>query len=240
MLIPKDIRTHLAMTEGYIQKNDIPSALECLALAVPLVRDFCDSRRCTKPKYMENCINTLLAKLCDQPLMSALLNPEGTQKTNQLRYQQGKEGALATVLREFANIIREQGLKSQEIIKTKQRLQELLQKGQEALNAQEYERSTAFFERLTHEFHADSSIILQTAQILMEHKQYLPAMKILSESLAHHHKNEEHYMKAMEAALAVPSQAQAEHIYGLAKQHLKADSPVLARLAQLSTLALQA
>ncbi len=238
MLIPKEIRNQLAITQGYIQKNNVPLALESLAKALPLVKEFCDNRSFFKSQGLEKNINTLLQRLRALPPLQTVLQGQEANKVEQLRYQQGKEGALATVLRELANILREQSQKTQESQQSQLRLQELLQKGQALLKNTEYERGNAFLERAAQEFYENSNVILHVADILMQYNQHHNAMKVLSQSLATHNKNEVHYLRAIEAALAVPNQAQVEHIYSLASQHLKPDSPMLLRLEQLKMLAI--
>ncbi len=238
MTIPKDIRNQLAKTQGYLHKGDILRALDNLGIAACLVRDLPENKNPAKLHGLERQINALLESLCATPPLLSLLNPLPTEKPEKIQYHLGKEGALATVLRELANILREQHKKIKEMQKNQQRLQELLQKGYDLLHKREYDRGSAFLERAAQEFYTNSTVILHVADILMQHGQYLYAMKIMSESLVQHQKNEAHYLKAMEAALAMPNYAQIEHIYSLAQKHLPHDSSMLERIAQLKILAI--
>ncbi len=238
MNIPKDIRNQLAKTQGYLQKNDILRALESLSITVCLVRDLPEIKSPSRLNALEKNINMLLQNLCVTPTLSALFNTSSTNKPEQIHYQAGKESALATVLRELANILREQSKKAQKLQQDQQRLQDLLEKGQDLLIKGKYERGNAYLERAAHEFYTNSTVILYVADTLMQHRQHLCAMKILCKSLTEHPRNDVHYIKAMEAALAMPNYAQIEHIFTLAKTNLQENSPTLMHLAQLKFLAI--
>ncbi len=238
MAIPKDIRNQLAKTQGYLHKGDVLRSLDSLSIAASLIRDLHEGRRPIWMHGLERQINALLERLCATPLLFSLLNPLPAQQPEKIQYHFGKEGALATVLRELAKILREQSKKNREMQQSQLRLQELVQKGYDLLHQREYDRGNAFLERAAHEFYTNSTVLLYIADMLMQHGQYLYAMKIMSESLINHPKNELHYLKAMEAALAMSNYAQIEHIYSLAQKHLSEKSQILERMGQLRALAI--
>ncbi len=227
MAIPKDIRMKLAMAKGYAQKNDMPLALEHVAMALREVRH----QNALSIPALEREINGLLQELSAQ--LGTLLDPTDSGQIHILQYHHGKEGPLVTVLREFACIIREQVQKQQENRQHQERLHALLHKGRAFLQEGEWERGCAFLERAADEFYQDSTIILYIAGLLNQHGQHASATKILSESFEHHSKNKEHYLKAIEGAEAMQNFALAEHLYNVTVKQFGRDPQLLACMAHM-------
>ncbi len=227
MAIPKDIRMKLAMAKGYAQKNDMPQALEHVAMALREIRH----QNALSIPALERDVNALLQSFSTQ--LGPLLDPTNTGKEYELRYTYGKEGPLVTVLREFANILREQVQKQQENMEHQERLYSLLHKGRSLLQDGELERGCAYLERAADEFFEDSAIILYVAELLNQFGQYASATKVLSESFKHHSKNKEHYIKAIDGAESMQHFALAEHLYNVTIRQFGRDLPVLARMAHM-------
>ncbi len=227
MAIPKDIRMKLAMAKGYVQKNDMPLALEHIAMALREIRH----QNAVSVRSVERDVNALLQEL--SPHLGRLLDPTGSGQMHTLQYHYGKEGPLVTVLREFACIIREQIQEQQESMQHQERLHALLHKGRDLLQEEHYERGCAFLERAANEFYQDSTIILYIASLLNQYGQYASATKVLSESFEHHGKNKEHYLKAIEAAEAMQNFALAEHLYNVTVKQFGRDPQLLGCMAHM-------
>ncbi len=223
MTIPKDIRMKIAMAKGYLQKNDLPLALETIAIALREIR----SQNSYSAHAVEKAINPLLQKL--NSILAPIIGP----KPFSLRYHHGKEFPLASVLREFAQLLREQGLKQKEIIEIHQRRQYLMQKGENFLQAGEMDRGCAFLERAVHEFYQDVEFIIHISEILIAYEQFSAATKILSENLIHHSRKKILYLKAIDAAISMQNYPQIEHLCLLTLQQFGKDPQILGRLAHI-------
>ncbi len=232
MSMPKDIRHHLAKAKGYLQKNDAPQALESIAEALRDMR-FHHLRSAT---VVEREINVILQSLSTTPHMLPLLDPLNSGTAHVLRYQYGKEGALVTVLREFAKILREQSQKYQETQRTEHRLQDLIEKGNSLLENGQLGTGAAFLQRAVSEYPKDAQHISDIGHILCHYKQYAAAGKVYMASLAHHPKHKDFYSSAIEAYVQAGNYTAAELIFLKAFQQFGRHPRSLAKLAELYLL----
>ncbi len=232
MIVPKDIRHHLARAKGYVQKKDLPMALESLSMALRQM----SSQHLHCVPTVEREVNALITSLATEPALAFLLDPHSTGNPRPITYQYGREGALATVLREFAKILREQSQDIQEKYQVRERLQELLHKGLSLMEEGQLGTGAAFLQRAASEYQHDVAHITSIGQALMHYKQYNVAAKVFVDSLPHHPKQKEFYSKAIEAHMQVENYAGAEYVFHRAMQQFGRHPRSIAKLAQVYLL----
>ncbi len=232
MIVPKDIRHHLARAKGYLQKKDLPMALESLSMALRQM----SSQHLHCVPTVEREVNALIASLAQEPALAFLLDPHGNGNPRPIIYTYGREGALATVLREFAKILREHNHDLQEKYQVRERLQELLRKGLNLMEEGQLGTGAAFLQRAASEYPQDVSHITSIGQALMHYKQYSIAAKMFLDSLPHHPKQKDFYSKAIEAYMHIENYAGAEYVFHRAMQQFGRHPRSIAKLAQLYLL----
>ncbi len=233
--LPKELREHIARAKGYLQKEDIPATLEAMSLALRTV-----GMLAQKPPAvaLEQQINAILAQINVLPQLQPLLDPQATGMNKNLTYSYGKEGALATVLREFGKILLEKQKKSLLTDSTlaKQRLQELLDKAQSAYTKKKWGTGNSFMQRAATEFIEQSTIVLHIGQLLMQVHQSLAASKVFVLGLTKHPQEKELYTAAIEALLFCQEYAEAEKVFQKALYEFGEHPKTLARMAHMYAL----
>ncbi len=232
MTMPKDIRHNLAKAKGYLQKHDVPLALESVSMTL---RDV-NSHHLKSVSAVEREVNAILQQLMELPLMRPLLDPHDKGTPYVLHYQYGKEGALTTVLREFAKILRDQQQKMQEKQLTHDRLQDLLQKGFDFIEEGKLGTGASFLQLAAKEYPQDAERVITIAQTLRHYGLHEAAGKTFLSCLKHHPKNKDFYSKGIEAFVAAENYAGAELIFRKAFQQFGRHPRSLAKLAELYVL----
>ncbi len=232
MSIPKDIRYDLARAEGYLQKSDLPMALESIAMALRHV----SSQHIQSISAVERHINTFLQRIIVQPDLQNLLDPHGSGTPYAVEYKYGKENALATVLREFAKILRDTNQKREEFYEKRDRLQELLQKGLSLIEEGQIGTGASFLQRAAKEYPQEAHTIVSIGQALLHYEQYAVAAKVYHDSLGHHPKNKVFYSNAIKAYVHAEDFAGAIHVFHRALQQFGRHPRSVAKLAELYML----
>ncbi len=230
MSIPKDIRYDLARAEGYLQKNDVPMALESVAMALRHI----SSQHISSVSIVEKHINAMLARIVAHPSLQALLGNDNAATV--IEYQYAKEGALATVLREFAKILRDQSQKKEEYHEKRERLQDLLQKGLSLIEEGQVGTGASFLQRAAKEYGHEAHTIVSIGQALVHYEQYHTAAKVYHDSIAQHPKNKEFYSQAIKAYVHAEDFAGAIHVFHRALQQFGRHPRSVAKLAELYLL----
>ncbi len=233
--LPKELREHIARAKGYVQKEDMVAALECLSLAV---RTAGNVLQIPLQRIAEQHINALLKDIERMPCMQILLDPQATGTSKELIYTHGKEGGLATVLREFAKIILEQQNLSAEQQKAliQNRLQSLLEKAEQAHAAGQWGTGNSFLQRAAKEFALQGHVIERVGQVLMDAQQYADAAQVFARALHNHPKERAFYTLAINAYLRGKDFAGAEKIFQAALQQFGEHPKTLARMASMYAL----
>ncbi len=229
MSVPKDLRYDMARAKGYLQKNDVPSALESVSTALR----FMSSHHVHSVATVEREINALLDSISLQPAMQFLLDPHGSGKPRNITYQYGKEGALVTVLREFAKILRDQNQAREEHQVERDRLQDLLQKGLSLMEEGQLGTGASFLQRAAREYPHDISTIISIGHALLHYKQYATAAKMYADSLKHHPKQKDFYSRAIHAYAQEENYADAIYVFHRALQQFGRHPRSIAKLAEL-------
>ncbi len=232
MSIPKDIRYDIARAEGYLQKNDLPMALESVATALRHM----SSQHVASVGTVERHINTMLARITAQPALQTLLDPHQSGQAPAIIYQYGKEGALTTVLREFAKILRERQQKTEEFYEKRDRLQELLQKGLSLIEEGQKGTGASFLQRAAKEYAHEAHTIVSIGQALVHYEQYATAAKVYHDGIKHHPKNKDFYSQAIKAYTLTEDYAGAIHVFHRALQQFGRHPRSVAKLAELYLL----
>ncbi len=212
MEIPKEIREHIARARAYLQDGAIVKALESVSIAL---RSMSSLSHVPSGKSVDNLINSTLQELAQHPHMQALLQHYPSEKSP-LNYQRGKEGVLATVLQEFAKMLQTDHIKPNDENLQNQRLNELLNKAQEAYFNGELGTGTSYLKRAAAEFDSDAKALNQIATILAEAEQCLLAAKIFQMAVQNAPKDLENYTLAINNFIFAKDYAGAENIFKLA------------------------
>ncbi len=233
--LPKELREHIARTKGYLQKEDVAAALESLSLAV---RTAGNLLQIPLQRVAEQHINALLQEIERMPFIQMLLDPQTTGTPKSLLYSHGKEGGLATVLREFSKIIVEQqGLSAeQQKALAQKRLQGLLQKAEQAYATGQWGTGNSFLQRAAKEFALQTHVIEHVGQVLLDAQQYADAAQVFTRALQSHPKERTFYTLAINAHLRCEEFAGAEKIFQMALHQFGEHPKTLARMASMYAL----
>ncbi len=233
MLLPKHIREHFARALGYTQRQDIPQALESLALAL---RDVISLQNGQQRKDFARQINTFLRRVISHPQVLSLLNAQDVPP--QFTYKDGKERALIVVLREFAQMLRHMSPEASQHVRTqnmqrKERLQSLLDKGQQAIERGEMGMGRGFLERAAAEYADKGPILEHIGHILFEANIFHSAGTVYMKAVEVTPKNMENYTKAIDAFIIAEEYAKAERVFRLALRHFGGHPRTYARMAHM-------
>lgn len=180
---PKELRENIARANGYLRRNEVTRALNAMSLAL---RQFAAVRLMRGPRAeLDIQISEFLNMLVHHAAMQPLLDPAGSGKPKLIRYQQGKEAALATVLEGLAKIMVSEA--EAEIRRTTEarleRKRTLIETGTQLLREGQLAKGRAFIKRVAEEFSDDEGIRIQLAKIFAAAGQLVEAAEMYEESM---------------------------------------------------------
>lgn len=180
---PKELRENIARANGYLRRNEVPRALQAMSQAL---RQFATVQLMRGPRAeLDIQISEFLTSLIHHSAMQPLLDPTHSGKPKPIRYQQGKEVALATVLEGLAKIMASE---AEEAIRrtTTERLERkktLIETGTQLLKEGQLAKGRAFIKRVAEEFSDDPGIRIQLAKIFTAANQLVEAAEMYEESI---------------------------------------------------------
>lgn len=180
---PKELRENIARANGYLRRNEVPRALQAMSHAL---RQFSGIHLMRGPRAeLDIQISEFLNALVHHAAMQPLLDPARTGKPRVIRYQQGKEAALATVLDGLAKIMVSEA--EAEIRRTAEarleRKKTLIETGTQLLRDGQLAKGRAFIKRVAEEFSEDPGIRVQLAKIFVAANQLMEAAEMYEESM---------------------------------------------------------
>ncbi len=234
--LPKEFRDSIARTRGYLQRGQIPRTLESLSQTLRYIRILYATR--IMRRTIEVHINSILRELTHHPSMCPLLDPQNTGTPHELRYRYGKEGLTATVLSEFAYMLRQQNHPKEFLLQQEQeaRLHNLMQKGLTAIRRKEFGRGKAFLLRAAVEFEHDAPLLSRIGKTLMAIKYYAHAGKIFEKAIALDNKNTKNYRYAIHCHMQAAAYEKAEKIFILVLRRFGSNPRTWGRMAQMYLL----
>lgn len=210
---PKDIRENIARANGYLRRNEIPRALQTMSSAL---RQFggVQMMRAARAE-LDIQISEFLNSLMHHQAMQRLLDPSGSGKPRPIRYQQGKEAALATVLDGLAKIINNE---AEEAIRKKteealERKKMLIETGTRLLHEGQLAKGRAFLKRVAEEFSNDEGIRIQLGKIFAAEGQMVEAAEMYEESMQHQPREVAAYTGAVTIWLELREYEKAEKVF---------------------------
>lgn len=180
---PKDLRENIARANGYLRRNEVARALTTMGSAL---RQFAGVQLMRGPRAeLDIQISDFLVALIHHQAMQPLLDPHNTGKPKPIRYQQGKETALATVLEGLAKIMTSE--EEAELRRTTEerlkRKRTLIETGTQLLSEGQLAKGRAFLKRVAEEFSEDPGIHVQVAQIFQSSGSLMEAGEMYEESM---------------------------------------------------------
>lgn len=210
---PKELRENIARANGYLRRGEVPRALRAMGSAL---RQFAGIQLMRGPRAeLDIQISEFLNALVHHQTMQPLLDPAHNGKPRPIRYQQGKEAALATVLEGLAKIITSEAeaeikRNAEERLERKKTLIEtgtrLLKEGQPA-------KGRAFLKRVAEEFSEDPGIRVQLGKIFIAEGRLVEAAEMYEESIQHQPREVAAYTGAVAAWLELREYEKAEKIF---------------------------
>ena len=147
--------------------------------------------------------------------MQPLLDPQHTGKPKPIRYQQGKENALAAVLEGLAKIMENEA--EAEIRKvTEERLERkkmLIATGTQLLQEGQLAKGRAFIKRVAEEFSSDEGLRIQLAKIFAAAGQLVEAAEMYEESIQFEPREAAAYTGAVTTWLELREYERAEKVF---------------------------
>lgn len=180
---PKELRENIARANGYLRRNEVDRALRAMSQAL---RHFASIQLMRGPRAeLDIQISEFLSTLVHHQAMQKLLDPQGTGKPRVIRYQAGKETALATVLEGLAKIMSDEAEANirQTAEERLERKKMLIQTGTALLNEGQLAKGRAFLKRVAEEFSEDKGIRVQLAKIFAASNQLVEAAEMYEESM---------------------------------------------------------
>lgn len=210
---PKELRENIARANGYLRRNEIERALNAMGQAL---RQFAGVQMMRAARAeLDIQISEFLNALTHHQAMQPLLDPQNSGKPKPIRYQQGKEGALATVLEGLAKIMINEA--EAEIRKTAEERSErkrmLIETGSQLLKEGQVAKGRAFLKRVAEEFSSDEGIRLQLAKIFAAHGQQVEAAEMYEESMQFEPRQVAGYTGAVSTWLAIHEYERAEKVF---------------------------
>lgn len=180
---PKELRENIARANGYLRRNEVARALATMAQAL---RQFAGVQLMRAARAeLDIQISEFLSALVHHQAMQPLLDPHNSGKPKPIKYQQGKESALATVLDGLAKIMTSEA--EAEIKRaTEERLERkktLIETGTSLLADGQLAKGRAFLKRVAEEFSSDPGIRVQLAKIFLAHGCQMEAAEMYEESM---------------------------------------------------------
>lgn len=213
MSIPKVIRENIARAKGYLQRGEVPRALETISHAL---REASSVTMARAARFeMEAHVREFLGDLPRQPQMRVLLDPQNTGKPRAIPYQQGKEAVLATVLEGLGKIVlnAEVQQEQQALAAEDQRREMLTATGLEALRTGDLGRGRSFLRRVAAEFGGQPGVYMEMGRHLAEAEQYLDAAQIFEMAMEKTPKEAEAYSAAVSAYTEALEYEKAEAVF---------------------------
>lgn len=212
---PKDLRENIARANGYLRRNEVTRALKAMGSAL---RQFAGINLMRGPRAeLDIQISEFLTALVHHQAMQPLLDPGGLGKPKVIRYQQGKETALATVLEGLAKIM-ESEEEAEIKRKTEERLERkkmLIETGTKLLAEGQLAKGRAFLKRVAEEFSQDQGIRVQVAKIFAASGSLVDAGEMYEESIENDPRDSSAYTGAVTTWLELREYERAEKIFML-------------------------
>lgn len=210
---PKELRENIARANGYLRRNEIPRALQTMAQAL---RQFAGVQLMRAARAeLDIQISDFLSALVHHQSMQPLLDPTGSGKPRPIRYQLGKETALATVLDGLCKIITN---KEEEAIRKRteeqlERKKTLIETGTKLLREGQLAKGRAFLKRVAEEFSDDEGIRVQLGKIFAAQGQLVEAAEMYEESMEKQPREAAAYTGAVAAWLELREYEKAEKVF---------------------------
>lgn len=210
---PKELRENIARANGYLRRNEVPRALNAMSSAL---RQFASVQLMRGPRAeLDIQISEFLNSLVHHQAMQPLLDPQRLGKPKPIRYQPGKEAALATVLEGLARIITseaEEGIRraAEERLKRKKML---IETGTKLLSEGQLAKGRAFLKRVAEEFSQDEGIRVQLGKIFVAAGQLVEAAEMYEESMEFQPREVAAYTGAVAAWLELREYEKAEKVF---------------------------
>lgn len=210
---PKELRENIARANGYLRRNEVARSLSTMASAL---RQFAGMQLMRGPRAeLDIQISEFLSALIHHQAMQPLLDPHSTGKPKPIRYQQGKEGALATVLEGLAKIMTSEAeadirRATEERVERKKTL---IETGTKLLGEGQLAKGRAFLKRVAEEFSEDPGIRVQLAKIFLAHGRQMEAAEMYEESIEHEPREAAAYSGAVTTWLELREYERAEKVF---------------------------
>lgn len=210
---PKELRENIARANGYLRRNEVPRALNAMSSAL---RHFAGIQLMRGPRAeMDIQICDFLNALAHHQTMQPLLDPGHTGKPKPIRYQPGKEAALATVLEGLSKIITDEA-EADIRRKTEERLERkkmLIATGTRLLQEGQLAKGRAFLKRVAEEFSEDEGIRVQLGKIFAAQGRLMEAAEMYEDSIEHEPRASAAYTGAITAWLELREYERAEKVF---------------------------
>lgn len=233
MSLPKDIRENIARAKGYLQRGEVPRALETISQALRVASGVTLARAARFE--MEAHVLEFLGDLPRQPQMRVLLDPQNTGKPRAIPYQQGKEAVLATVLEGLGKIVLNAEMQQEQQAQAAegQRRENLMATGLEALRTGDYGRGRSFLRRVAAEFGDQPGVYMEVGRCLAEAEQYVDAAQVFEMAMEKTPKEAEAYSSAVNAYLQALEYEKAEAVFVKVLRQFGGHASTYGRMAQM-------
>ena len=210
---PKDLRENIARAIGYLRRNEVSRAMAAMSQAL---RQYDGLHLMRGPRAeLDIQISEFLNALIHHQGMQPLLDPGKTGKPKRLPYQQGKEGALATVLDGLCKIMANEAEAAvrREAEERLERKKSLIETGVQMLNEGQFAKGRAFLKRVAEEFSEEEGIRIQLGQIFAAAGKYVEAAEMYEESMEVEPRAVAAYTGAVSAWMELREYEKAEKVY---------------------------
>lgn len=210
---PKDLRENIARANGYLRRNELERALLAMSEALRRLAGLKLQRAARAEQEIQ--IGEFLNALVRHQGMQALLDPSHSGKPRAIRYQQGKETALATVLDGLARILQKEAEHSvqEEAEARLERKKSLIETGLQFLREGQPAKGRAFLKRVAEEFSDEEGIRVQLGQIFAAAGQHVEAAAMYEEAMQLRPREPAAYAGAVAAWLELREYEKAEIVY---------------------------
>lgn len=210
---PKEMRENIARANGYLRRNEVARSLKTMGAALRQFRGVQIMRAARAELDIQ--ISDFLTALMHHQSMQPLLDPNNTGKPKTIRYQQGKEDALATVLEGLARIMTSEAeaeiKRSQE--EKLERKKTLIETGSKFLREGQLAKGRAFLKRVAEEFSGDAGIRIQLAKIFLAFERQQEAAEMYEDSIEHEPREVAGYTGAISTWLEMREYERAEKVF---------------------------
>lgn len=210
---PKDLRENIARANGYLRRNEVARALQTMGAAL---RQFAGVQLMRAARAeLDIQIGDFLNALIHHQAMQPLLDPHNQGKPRPIRYQQGKETALATVLEGLAKIMTSEAeARIQQAAQERvERKKTLIETGTRLLAEGQLAKGRAFLKRVAEEFSEDPGIRVQLAKIFLASGRQMEAAEMYEESIEHEPREVAAYTGAVATWLEMREYERAEKVF---------------------------